>query len=94
MRVGVVGGGINGLSCAGKLALQGHQVHLYERDTVMNAASRASSKLLHGGLRYLENGEFSRESLRERNGWVRRVPELVKPLPLLMPIYKHAKRPR
>ncbi|NTU49945.1 MAG: glycerol-3-phosphate dehydrogenase/oxidase [Desulfobulbaceae bacterium] len=94
MDIGVVGGGINGLCCAWQLAQQGHTVSLYERDAIMNATSRASSKLLHGGLRYLENGEFRlvREALRERDAWIQRVPELAKPLRLVIPVYRNARR--
>lgn len=96
MNIGIVGGGINGLCCAWQLVGQGHQVHLYEKNKLMEATSRASSKLLHGGLRYLENGEFRlvRESLRERDAWIQRAPELAKPLRLVMPIYKGARRSR
>lgn len=95
MDIGIVGGGINGLCCAWQLAKQGHQVRIYERDTLMNATSAASSKLLHGGLRYLENREFRlvRESLRERDAWIQRAPHLAKPLRLVMPIYKQSRRP-
>ncbi|MBF0421582.1 MAG: FAD-dependent oxidoreductase [Magnetococcales bacterium] len=95
MKIGIIGGGINGLSCAWLLAQKGHQVQVYERHTIMNATSRASSKLLHGGLRYLENREFRlvRESLRERNDWIRRVPDLTNPLRLVMPIYQGGRRP-
>ena len=96
MKIGIIGGGINGLCCARELASQGHRVHLYERDTIMNATSRASSRLLHGGLRYLENGEFRlvREALRERDAWIQRVPKLTNPLRLVIPIYKGSQRPR
>ena len=61
----------------------------------MNATSRASSKLLHGGLRYLENCEFRlvREALRERDAWIKRVPNLATPLRLVLPIYQHSRRP-
>lgn len=95
MDIGVIGGGINGLCCAWQLAKQGHQVQLYECDTLMNATSRASSKLLHGGLRYLENREFRlvREALRERDVWIKRAPHLVQPLRLVMPIYQQSRRP-
>lgn len=95
MDIGIVGGGINGLCCAWQLAKQGHQVHLYERDTLMNATSSASSKLLHGGIRYLENLEFRlvREALRERDAWIRRAPHVAKPLRLVIPIYKQSRRP-
>lgn len=96
MRIGIVGGGINGLSCAWLLSQAGHEVQLYERDTLVNATSRASSKLLHGGLRYLEQYEFRlvREALRERDAWLQRVPNLAKPLQLVMPIYRHSRRQR
>lgn len=95
MDIGIIGGGINGLCCAWQLAKQGHWVQLYERDTLMNATSRASSKLLHGGLRYLENREFRlvREALRERDAWIKRAPHLAKPLRLVMPIYQQSRRP-
>lgn len=96
MDIGVIGGGINGLCCAWHLAKEGHHVRLYERDTIMSATSRSSSKLLHGGLRYLENGEFRlvREALRERDAWIRRVPELTNPLRLVMPLYRGSHRHR
>ncbi|NTV92273.1 MAG: FAD-dependent oxidoreductase [Chlorobiaceae bacterium] len=96
MHVGIVGGGINGLCCAWIFAQAGHQVTLFERDSIMNATSRASSKLLHGGIRYLENGEFRlvREALRERDAWLEMMPDLVKPLPIIYPKYRSGKRPR
>lgn len=95
MEIGIIGGGINGLCCAWQLAKHGHRVQLYERDQIMSATSRSSSKLLHGGLRYLENREFRlvREALRERDAWIKRVPHLAKPLRLIMPIYKNSRRP-
>lgn len=96
MNVGIVGGGINGLCCAWLLQQQGHAVRLYERERLMSATSSCSSKLLHGGLRYLENLEFRlvREALRERDAWLRRAPELTSPLRLVMPIYRTSRRPR
>ena len=88
MRIAVVGGGINGLCCAWRLAEGGHTVTVYERGRIMEATSSASSKLLHGGLRYLENGELClvREALRERDAWIRRAPHLAWPW-LLYPSY-------
>jgi glycerol-3-phosphate dehydrogenase len=96
MDIGIVGGGINGLCCAWMLQQQGHSVELYERHQLMAATSSRSSKLLHGGLRYLENLEFRlvREALRERDDWLARVPELTRPLRLLMPIYRGGRRSR
>ncbi|SNY49427.1 glycerol-3-phosphate dehydrogenase [Arsukibacterium tuosuense] len=96
MKLAIVGGGINGLSSAWQLALAGHQVTLFERDTLMAATSSASSKLLHGGLRYLEQGEFClvREALQERRWWLKKAPQLTRRLPILYPIYRHSRRPR
>ncbi|WP_213997805.1 glycerol-3-phosphate dehydrogenase/oxidase [Arsukibacterium sp.] len=96
MKLAIVGGGINGLSSAWQLALAGHQVTLFERDTLMAATSSASSKLLHGGLRYLEQGEFRlvREALQERRWWLKKAPQLTRRLPILYPIYRHSRRPR
>lgn len=96
MEVGIAGGGINGLCCAWVLAQQGHRVQLYERDTIVSATSSASSKLLHGGLRYLENREFRlvREALQERDAWLQRAPTLTKPLRLIFPVYSDGRRSR
>ncbi|MEQ8426930.1 MAG: FAD-dependent oxidoreductase [Gammaproteobacteria bacterium] len=96
LNIAIVGGGINGLCCANELANQGHKISLFERDTIMKATSSNSSKLLHGGLRYLENGEFRlvKESLHERDAWLRDVPELTSPLSIIYPIYKQNKRNR
>jgi glycerol-3-phosphate dehydrogenase len=96
MQVAVVGGGINGLCTAWKLAQANHDVTLYERDRLMNATSAASSKLLHGGLRYLETGQIGlvRRSLRERDAWLTRVPQFTRPLPILLPIFHTSRRPR
>ena len=55
MKIVVIGGGINGLCCAWQLALNGIAVDLIEKNNIMSQTSSASSKLLHGGLRYLEN---------------------------------------
>jgi glycerol-3-phosphate dehydrogenase len=94
--IGIIGAGVNGLCCAWDLAQRGHTVTLYERDRLMSATGRASSKLLHGGLRYLENFEIRlvREALPERDEWIKRTPELAKPLRLVIPVYKRARRHR
>ncbi|OBP13711.1 FAD-dependent oxidoreductase [Rheinheimera sp. SA_1] len=96
MRIAVIGGGINGLASAWQLALAGHQVELFERDALMQATSAASSKLLHGGLRYLEQGELRlvHESLQERRWWIKKAPHLTRRLPILYPIYRAGRRPR
>ena len=96
MNIAIIGAGINGLCIGWELAQAGHRVTLYERDTVVAHTSSASSKLLHGGLRYLENGEFRlvAEALHERQAWFHRAPALAKPLQLTLPLYTHARRGR
>lgn len=96
MRCAVVGGGINGVMSAWALAKRGHQVNLYERGELMGATSSASTKLIHGGLRYLEAGEFRlvREALRERLFWLHSAPNLVHKIELLLPVYRWSRRPR
>jgi glycerol-3-phosphate dehydrogenase len=96
MRLAVIGGGINGLCCAWKMAQAGHRVSLFEKGQLMQATSSASSKLLHGGLRYLETGQIRliREALKERDNWLARTPHLAHPLPILLPIYRSNRRPR
>ena len=94
MEIVVIGGGINGLCCAWQLALNGVTVSVVEKNEIMSQTSSASSKLLHGGLRYLENFEFDLvyESLRERNWWLEKVPELTNELHMILPIYKNGPR--
>lgn len=96
MRIAVIGGGINGIASAWQLALAGHQVSLFERGQLLGATSAASSKLLHGGLRYLEQGEFRlvREALQERRWWIKKAPTLTRRLPILYPIYQDGRRSR
>lgn len=96
MKIAVIGGGINGVASAWQLAQQGHQVSLFERGALMAATSAASSKLLHGGLRYLEHGEFRlvHEALQERRWWIKKAPQLTRRLPLLYPIYRDGLRAR
>ncbi len=96
MEIAVVGGGINGLCCAWELARRGHTVELFERDEVVGATSSASTKLLHGGLRYLEHLELRlvREALVERRWWLDQVPEHTRTLALWLPIYADGPRRR
>jgi len=84
----VIGGGINGLGVYRELALQGLRVLLVERNDFCSGCSSAPSRMIHGGLRYLENGEFDlvRESLAERDALLRNAPHLVRPLPTTIPI--------
>lgn len=85
----VLGGGINGLSVFRELALQGVNVLLVEQADYCSGASAALSRMVHGGLRYLENGEFSlvKESLVERDRLLRNAPHYVAPLPTTVPIF-------
>ena len=86
----IVGGGINGIGVFRELALNGVDVLLVERGDFCSGASAASSHMAHGGIRYLENGEFGlvREAVRERNLLLQNAPHLVKPLPTTIPIFK------
>ncbi|SFN34202.1 glycerol-3-phosphate dehydrogenase/oxidase [Mycetocola miduiensis] len=88
-RVLIIGGGINGLATFRDLALQGVDVALVERGDYCSGASAASSHMIHGGIRYLENGEFRlvRESVTERNGLLKIAPHYVKPLQTTVPIF-------
>lgn len=91
----VVGGGINGAAIARDAAGRGFSVLLAERDDYASATSSASSKLIHGGIRYLEHREFRlvRESLRERETLLAIAPHLVTPLRFLLPIAGAQPRP-
>jgi len=84
----IIGGGINGLATFRDLALQGVRVLLVERGDLGSGASAASSHMIHGGVRYLENGEFRlvRESVQERNRLIRNAAHHVVPLPTTIPI--------
>jgi glycerol-3-phosphate dehydrogenase len=84
----VLGGGINGIGVYRDLALQGLRVLLVERNDFCSGCSAAPSRMIHGGLRYLENGEFDlvRESLAERDALLRNAPHYVRPLPTTIPI--------
>jgi glycerol-3-phosphate dehydrogenase len=86
----IVGGGINGVGTFRDLTLQGVNTLLIDRADFCSGASAASSRMAHGGIRYLENGEFRlvREAVQERNRMIHNAPSLVKPLPTTIPIFK------
>jgi glycerol-3-phosphate dehydrogenase len=86
----IIGGGVNGIGTFRDLALQGVNVLLAERDDFCAGASAASSHMLHGGIRYLENGEFRlvREALHERNRMLRNAPHYSHPLPTTIPMFR------
>ncbi len=91
----IVGGGIVGAAVARDAALRGLSVVLFEKSDFGAGASCYSSKLAHGGLRYLEYGELGlvRESLRERNLLLKLCPEWVRPLQFMLPVYTSNSRP-
>ncbi|PYO55184.1 MAG: FAD-dependent oxidoreductase, partial [Candidatus Rokuibacteriota bacterium] len=90
----VIGGGMAGAGVARDLALRGASVALFEKGDFASGTSSKSSKLIHGGLRYLELMDFGlvRESLREKKTLERLAPHLVRPLPFLVPVYRGGTR--
>lgn len=84
----VIGGGINGTGIARDAAGRGLHVVLVEQNDLASGTSSASSKLIHGGLRYLERGEFGlvRAALREREVLLRAAPHLIRPLRFVLPL--------
>jgi glycerol-3-phosphate dehydrogenase len=85
----IIGGGITGVGCALDAASRGLRTALIERDDFSSGTSSKSSKLVHGGLRYLQQGEIRLvyEALHERQRLRRNAPHLVKVLPFLIPIF-------
>ncbi|MBF8741587.1 glycerol-3-phosphate dehydrogenase [Pseudomonas guariconensis] len=87
----VIGGGINGVGIAADAAGRGLKVFLCEKDDLASHTSSASSKLIHGGLRYLEHYEFRlvREALAEREVLLAKAPHIVKPMRFVLPHRPH-----
>jgi glycerol-3-phosphate dehydrogenase len=85
----IIGAGINGVSTFRELALNGVSVLLVDKQDFCAGTSAAPSRLIHGGIKYLENGEFRlvAESTHERNRLLHNAPHLVKPLPCTVPFY-------
>lgn len=90
----IVGAGINGCGIARDAAMRGLKVLVLDKGDISAGTSAWSTRLIHGGLRYLEHGEVAlvRESLRERERLFRIAPHLVRPLPMLIPLYAEARR--
>jgi glycerol-3-phosphate dehydrogenase len=90
----VIGGGMAGAGVARDLALRGVSVALFEKGDFASGTSSKSSKLIHGGLRYLELRDFGlvRESLKEKKTLERLAPHLIRPVPFLVPIYRGSRR--
>ena len=87
----IVGGGIFGVCAAWDAALRGLSVAIVEKGDFSHATSANHFKMVHGGIRYLQHGDFARvrESSRERSALLRIAPHLVKPLPIVIPTYGH-----
>lgn len=90
----VVGGGIHGAGVLQAAVAAGHSALLIEQSALASGTSSRSSKLIHGGLRYLESGQFAlvRESLRERAINLRIAPQLVELKPFFIPVYRDTRR--
>lgn len=86
----IVGAGINGIGTFRDLALNNVKTLIIDRADFCSGASTASSHMAHGGIRYLENGEFRlvHEAVQERNRMIENAPHVVKPLPTTIPIFK------
>ena len=92
----IIGGGIFGAAVARDAALRGFKTALVERNDFASATSSKSTKLVHGGIRYLEQLNFNliHESLKERTTLLTIAPHLVRPLPFLLPIFKGERFPK
>ena len=90
----IIGGGIHGAGVLQAAAAAGHRALLIERQGLASGTSSRSSKLIHGGLRYLESGQFAlvRESLHERAIHLRIASELVELKPFFIPVYRDTRR--
>ncbi|HSY16683.1 MAG TPA: glycerol-3-phosphate dehydrogenase/oxidase [Candidatus Acidoferrales bacterium] len=91
----VIGGGASGLATAVEAAARGYRTALVEQGDFAQATSSRSTKLIHGGIRYLKQGQLAlvRESLRERGHLLRNAPHLVHRLPFILPLYTWWERP-
>lgn len=90
----IIGAGIHGAGIAQAAAAAGHSVLVLEQTAVASGTSSRSSKLVHGGLRYLESGQFRlvKQSLQERELLLKNAPHLVQLKPFYFPVYRHNKR--
>jgi len=90
----ILGAGINGCGIANILSQNDKKVLVIDKSTIASGTSSKSSRLIHGGLRYLENFEFSlvKDSLRDRNRLVEKYPDLVKMKKFYLPVGKNSKR--
>ena len=79
-KIGIVGGGITGLISAYFLSLEGYEVDLYEKKTLLSETSSKTTKLIHGGIRYLENLQFYevKNGINDRKWWLENFPNETK----------------
>jgi glycerol-3-phosphate dehydrogenase len=96
VRVAVIGGGINGAGIAWELARRDYDVTVFEKGRCGAQTSSATTKMIHGGIRYLERLHFGlvRESLRDRAWLLEHLPSQVKPIEILLPVYDDSPRSR
>lgn len=96
MRIAVIGGGINGAGITWELARKDYDVVLFERGTCGAQTSSATTKMIHGGVRYLEGLHLGlvHEALRDRAWLLRNLPQLVHPMEIILPIYSDSPRSR
>jgi len=96
VRLAVIGGGINGAGIAWELARRDYDVTLFEKGRCGAQTSSATTKMIHGGIRYLERFHFGlvRESLRDRAWLLEHLPSLVKRIEILLPVYDDSPRSR
>ncbi len=91
----IIGGGINGAATAASVAARGYRTLVLEQDDFASGTTSASTKLIHGGLRYLETGNarLVHESLQSRERLLRERPHLVRPMGFILPVYEGDPRP-
>ena len=79
-KIGIVGGGITGLISAYFLSQEGYKVDLYEKKTLLSETSSKTTKLIHGGIRYLENLQFHevKNGINDRKWWLENFPDETK----------------
>jgi glycerol-3-phosphate dehydrogenase len=96
MQIAVIGGGINGAGITWELARKDYHVVLFEKGTCGAQTSSATTKMIHGGVRYLEGLHFGlvREALRDRAWLLRNLPQLVHPMEIILPVYSDSPRSR
>ena len=91
----IIGGGIVGAGILRDLALHDKKTLLIEKGDFSSQTSQGSSKMLHGGIRYLENFDFALvfEALREKKNWLRIAPHISTEIKFYLPVYKYSKWP-